>query len=162
MKKTVIAIIAGVILCSLYTYANAANETKFSKNFMKHFKDCDRYEETTTSTFEDRDFTTNRKIIGWRNGYCKYEEKISSPIDQYILRCSFNEIQVDELYEAMKSRSKEQEKYELEIFAESVDEKTGRVKYTSGGTETIKGNKAYIAWTKVQNNPYFCRPQKVK
>ena len=28
-------------------------------------------------------------------------------------------------------------------------------------TQTIKGNKSYITWTKYLNNPYFCSPQKI-
>jgi hypothetical protein len=162
MKKSLIAFIAGLILCSICGYAIAAGETKFSNKFIKNFKDCDRYEETITSTFENKSFTTNRRIIGWINGYCKYEETITSPNDQYVLNCSLNGIQVDELYNAMKSRSRAMERHELEIFVERTDEKTGKTKYVSVGTQTIKGNKAYIAWAKIQNNPYFCKPQKIR
>lgn len=162
MKKSVTAIIAGLVLCSAFSFAFAAGDTKFSAKFIKNFKDCDKYEETISSTFEDRNFTTNRKIIGWRNGFCKYEEIITSPVDQYQLSCSFSAIQLDELYNAMKSKSRELERYELETFAETIDPKTGAIKYKSIGTQTIKGNKAYIVWAKVQNNPYFCKPQRIK
>ena len=162
MKKSIIAIIVGVVFCSTLAYVNASEDTYFSQKFVKRFKDCDSYEETINSTFEDRTFTTNRKIIGWRNGFCKYEETITSPTDQYSLKCSLNSLQVDELYDAMKSKSKEQEKYELDMFVKSTDPKTGKVKFNSVGTQTIKGNKAYIAWAKVQNNPYFCTPEKIK
>lgn len=150
-----VAVIAGI------TCVGAAEFTKFSSKFVKNFRDCDAYEETVTSEFEGKSFTTTRKIQGWRNGFCKYEETISSPDGKYQLNCSFSGIQVDELYEAMKNRSREPERFDLETFAE---EKTpnGQIKYVSRGTTTIKGNKAYIAWAKYQNNPYFCRPQKLK
>ena len=62
----------------------------------------------------------------------------------------------------MKSRYKEIEKYELDTFVEKKDPKTGRIKYESIGTQTIKGSKAEITWAKVQNNPYFCKPEKTK
>ena len=74
----------------------------------------------------------------------------------------FAEAQIDDLYEAMKSRSKKAEKYNLDIFESKVDPKTGETTYKSVGTTIIKGNKAYIVWAKYQNNPYFCRAEKIK
>ncbi len=62
----------------------------------------------------------------------------------------------------MKSRSNEPETYGLETFVEQIDEKTGKSKFVSNGITTIKGNKAYITWAKYQNNPYFCKPEKLK
>ncbi|MDE6138139.1 MAG: hypothetical protein K2F57_01555, partial [Candidatus Gastranaerophilales bacterium] len=93
---------------------------------------------------------------------CKYEETITSPKDKYQLRCSFSAIQMDELYKAMKSKSKEAERYELDTYAEQKDLTTGKTKFVPIGTTTIKGNKAYITWAKYQNNPYFCTPVKLK
>jgi hypothetical protein len=154
-------IILGIALISISTIVLAATTSKFSNKFIKNFKDCDSYEETITSEFENKTFTTNRKILGWRNGFCKYEEVIKSANDAYKLNCAFTSLQVDELYNAMKSRSNEIEKYDLESFVDQVDPKTGKTKYVSIGTTTIKGDKAYIAWAKYQNNPYFCRPQKL-
>lgn len=61
----------------------------------------------------------------------------------------------------MKDKSKTPESYELEMFGEQKDPKTGKIKYIKTGTTTIKGNKAYITWAKYQNNPYFCKPQKL-
>ncbi|MBQ8460614.1 hypothetical protein IJ541_11025 [bacterium] len=162
MRKSLIATVLTLFVCSTFSCVFAANYTKFSSKFVKNFKDCDKYEETTTSESDGTTFTTNRRILGWRNGFCKYEETFKTNKNEYKVNCSFTSVQVDELYDAMKSRSKELEKYELETFAESKDPKTGKTKYISTGTQTIKGNKAYIAWAKYQNNPYFCSPQKVK
>lgn len=162
MKKSILTvIISTIVLSTTISAVFAANYTKFSSKFIKNFRDCDKYEETVTSEFEDKTFTTTRKIIGWRNGFCKYEETITSPSDQYKLVCSFSSGQVDDLYEAMKSKSKAVEKYDLERFAAQKDAK-GQLKYVSIGSETIKGNKAYITWAKFQNNPYFCTPIKIK
>lgn len=162
MKKSLVLILTSLmVISSIITYAFAAEYTKFSSKFVKRFQDCDPYEETTVSEFEGKEFTTTRKIIGWRNGACRYQEVVSSGKDKYQLDCSFPSIQVDELYSAMKDRSKEPEKFELEIFGEHKDPKTGKVKYSVIGSQTIKGNKAYIIWTKYQNNPYFCKPQKL-
>lgn len=149
-----------VFISAGLTCVFAATYTKFSSKFIKNFEDCDKYEETVTSEFEGKTFTTNRKLMGWKNGFCKYQETISSSDGKYQLNCSFTNIQVEELYLAMKSRSKEVEKYDLERFAPQTDE-NGKTKYVSMGTQTIKGNKAYIAWAKYQNNPYFCKPQKL-
>lgn len=160
MKKTVILLTLLVAVAAGLTCVWAAEYTKFSSKFVKNFKDCDAYQEITTSEFEGKTFTTDRKILGWRNGFCKYQETISSTDGKYQLNCSFSSIQVDELYEAMKNRSKEPERYDLEMFAEEKGP-NGQIKYVSRGTTTIKGNKAYIAWAKYQNNPYFCRPQKL-
>ena len=77
------------------------------------------------------------------------------------MNCSFSNLQVDELYESMKDRAKEPQKYDLDIFSEQTDKK-GQTKYVVVGSQTIKGNKAYITWAKYQNNPYFCKPQKIK
>ena len=163
MKKSTAIILSSVILlCATVSCVYATTYTKFSSKFIKSFKDCDRYEETITSQFEDRTFTTTRKIQGWRNGFCQYTEVIKSPIDEYQLNCSLSSIQVDELYDAMKSRSKEPIKYEMDLFAEQKDPKSGNSKYVVVGTETIKGNKAYVTWAKYQNNPYFCSPKKIR
>lgn len=162
MKKST-AVMLGllVVLVAGMSCVFAAEYTKFSSKFIKHFKDCDYYEESMVSEFEGKQFTTNRKIIGWRNGFCKYEETIKSPEDEYQLNCSFSNIQVDELYNSMKNKSKDPETYELEMFAEQKDKK-GQTKYVPVSSQTIKGNKAYIAWAKYQNNPYFCKPKKIK
>lgn len=162
MKKSLVLILTSLmVISSIITCAFAAEYTKFSSKFVKKFQDCDQYEETTVSEFEGKEFTTTRKIIGWRNGACRYQEVVSSGKDKYQLDCSFPSIQVDELYEAMKSRSKEPERYELELYGEQKDPKTGKIKFSVIGSQTIKGNKAYVVWTKYQNNPYFCRPQKL-
>ncbi len=161
-KSTVLGVVSAVILTSVFSCALAATFTKFSNKFIKNFQDCDKYEETITSEFENKTFTTTRKILGWKNGFCKYEETITSPEDKYQLRCSFSAIQMDELYQAMKSKSKENERYELDMYAEQKNVKNGAPKYAVVGTTTIKGNKAYVTWAKYQNNPYFCTPVKLK
>ena len=140
----------------------AAEYTKFSRKFIKHIKDCDAYEETVNSVFEDKQFTTHRKIHGWRNGLCQYTEEISSKDGAYRLDCRFAEIHIDDLYEAMRSRSKEPEKYNLEVFEPKVDPKTGETSYIVKGTTLIKGNRAYITWAKYQNNPYMCKATKIR
>ena len=48
-----------------------------------------------------------------------------------------------------------------EKFAEQPDAK-GSNKYKVVGSTVIKGNKAFITWAKYQNNPYFCRPEKIR
>ncbi len=159
MKK--ISIITLIAVLAVGSSVFAAEYTKFSSNFVKHFKDCDKYEETTTSEFEGQNFVTKRQIYGWKNGFCKYQENIKSPDTEYQLDCSFTNLQVDELYNSMKSRSKEIERYELENFVQQTDQKTGQKKYVSVGTTIIKGNKAFITWSKYQNNPYFCVPKKI-
>lgn len=161
MKKILVTATLLIAVVAGLTCVWAAEYTKFSSKFVKNFKDCDSYEETVTSEFEGRTFSTTRKIQGWRNGFCKYEETIASPDGSYQLNCLFSGIQVDELYDAMKDRSREPERYDLETFVEEKGP-NGQAKYVSRGTTTIKGNKAYIAWAKYQNNPYFCHPQKLK
>ena len=157
MKKTIIV----ALLILSVTCATAAEYTKFSKAFIKNFEDCDTYEETSTSEFEGATFTSQRNIIGWRNGTCRYQEIIKSSTESYQISCNFTSAQVDELYEAMKDKSKEPKKFELETFVEQTDDK-GNQKYVSAGTQTIKGNAAYITWAKYENNPYFCRYKKLK
>ncbi len=161
-KSTVLGIVLTVIISSVFSCALAATYTKFSSKFVKNFQDCDKYQETIASEFEGKTFTTERKILGWKNGFCKYEETITSPNDKYQLKCSFSSIQVDELYQSMKSKSKDLERHELENYVEQKDPKTGKTNYVVAGRTTIKGNKAYITWAKYQNNPYFCVPTKLK
>jgi len=162
MKKTILAILAlTVVISSIYSCVLAAQYTKFSTKFIKAFKDCDKYEETVTSEYDNKTFTTTRKISGWHNGSCRYQETIKSPTDSYLLNCSFGELQVDELYQSMKSKDKDSEKYELDLYVEQKDPKTGKTKFVVAGSRTLIGNKAYINWAKYQNNPYFCTPQKL-
>lgn len=162
MKKRLV-IMFGLLLVIVAGLSSvfSAEYTKFSSKFIKNFEDCDTYTETETSQFEGKTFTTERSIIGWRNGFCKYQEVIKSPESSYKLDCTFTSLQLDDLYSAMKNKSKEPVREELELFAEQTDSKTGKVKYVTRGTTTIKGNRAYVTWAKYQNNPYFCKPQKL-
>lgn len=159
-KKIFILGITALISGGMCVYA--AVNTKFSSKFIKNFKECESYQETITSDFEGNTFTTERKIVGWSNGLCRYEEVVKTSTDIYKLSCRFSSVQVDDLYESMKSKSSEAETYGLETFVEVTDEKTGKPKFVSNGITTIKGNKAYITWAKYQNNPYFCKPEKLK
>lgn len=158
MKKTFSVFFAILIFTGA---AFSAEYTKFSRKFIKHIKDCDKYEETITSEYEDTTFKTERKIHGWKNGLCKYTETITSAQGAYKLDCGFNEVQLDDLYEAMRDRSKKAEKYTLDTYTEQTNPKTGAIEYIKSGSTEIKGNKAYIIWAKYQNNPYLCRPTEI-
>ena len=158
MKK-ILALTLGLLIGVSAVFAS--EYTKFSRKFMKHIRDCDAYEETISSKFEDTDFKTHRKIHGWKNGLCRYSETITSVRGAYRLECGFNEAQLDDLYEAMKNRSKKAEKLSLDLFYEKTNPKTGEVEYLKNGTTEIKGNKTYIVWAKYQNNPYICKPSKI-
>ena len=150
-----------IVFATSITCVFAAQYTKFSRSFIKNFKDCDSYEETITSNFQGSNFTTNRKIIGWKNGFCRYQEVISSNDGKYKLNCMFTDVQLDELYNSMRNKSRKTEAYTLDLFSEKTDEKTGKKTYVKSGTTVIKGNKAYIVWAKYQNNPYFCEVTKL-
>ncbi len=163
MKKNIILTIVFVIgIFSSLAYVSASEYTKFSSGFKKHFKDCDSYKETIESTFEGKNFKTQREIIGWRNGVCRYTETVSSGSDAYKLNCMFPDLQVEELYKSMKDSSKKPQEYSLDIFEIKTDSKTGKETFNVVGSTTIRGNNAYITWAKYQNNPYFCRPEKLK
>ncbi len=162
MKRSTITLAVLIaMICSGITCAFAANYTKFSSKFVRNFKDCDSYQEVVDSEFEGQEFHTVRKIIGWKNGSCKYQEVVSSKNDKYQLDCSFPDLQLNEIYDSMKDRSKNIEKHELELYTEQKDAKNPASRYKVAGTTTIKGNRAYITWAKYQNNPYFCRIQKL-
>lgn len=159
MKKSSTILLAFAVVFIAAGCAFAATYTKFSSKFIKNFEDCDRYTETVTSEFEGKEFTTTRNIQGWRNGACRYQEIVSDHTGNYQLDCAFPSVQLDELYASMKDRSKAVENYELELYAEQKNSKGP--KYTVVGSTTIKGNKAYVTWARYQNNPYFCKVQKL-
>ena len=158
MKKIFIISLVTLLLGG---YALASEYTKFSRKFIRHIKDCDAYEETIASEYEDSSFKTTRKIHGWKNGYCRYTETITSPHGAYKLDCGFTEVQLDDLYEAMKDRSKKADKYTLDLYSERKNPKTGDTEYIKSGSTEIKGNRAYIIWAKYQNNPFVCRPSEI-
>lgn len=161
MKKSTVAIITlGLFLASIGT-AFAAQYIKYSSKFIRAFEDCDRYEENIVSEYGGDSFTTNRKILGWQKGMCRYQETVSSKNSKYGLDCYFGELQVEELTKAMKNRSKAPEKAEIELYAEQKDPKTGKTKFVPVDSQIIIGNKPFIAWSKYQNNPYFCIPHKL-
>lgn len=153
-------IIALILLITTGACVYSAESTKFSRNFTKNFKDCDSYKETTTSNFEGQNFTTTREIKGWRNGFCRYQETVSSSTSKYQINCNFNDMQVEELYEAMKSRSRKVERQNIDLFSEVTD-KNGQKRFVQSGSTIVKGNKGYVLWTKYQNNPYFCSVKKL-
>lgn len=159
MKKNSTAIILTAVFM-LGTCVFAAESTRFSARFIRNFRDCDTYQETTQSEFEGQSFTTTRKINGWRNGFCRYQETIASPSAKYQIDCNFTDMQVDDLYSAMKDRSRKIERQNIELFREVTD-KNGQKKFVQDGSTTIKGNKGYLLWTRYQNNPYFCSHKKL-
>ena len=126
MKKIFIISLVTLLLGG---YALASEYTKFSRKFIRHIKDCDAYEETIASEYEDSSFKTTRKIHGWKNGYCRYTETITAPQGAYKLDCGFTEVQLDDLYEAMKDRSKKADKYTLDLYSERKNPKTGDTEY---------------------------------
>ena len=78
MKKFLaITLGATVVISSVLCAYAADNISKFSSKFRKNFKDCDKYEETVTALSEGEEYKFERKIKGWRNGYCQYEEVVS-------------------------------------------------------------------------------------
>ncbi|MBR1425703.1 hypothetical protein IJ579_09105 [bacterium] len=158
-KNLLISVLVTFIITGLCAYA--ADYTRYSSKFIKNFRDCDSYQETTTSNFEGQNFSTTRKINGWRNGYCKYQETYSSGAEKYQLDCKFADMQVEELYDAMKSRSKKIERASVDVFSKVTDPKTGQVKYVKSDSTIVKGSKGYVAWTKYLNNPYFCEMKKL-
>lgn len=153
-------LVISVLLMGI-TAVMSAQYTKFSKSFIRNFKDCDMYEETDESYFQGQNFKNTRKIFGWKNGFCRYQETFSSSSGTYKINCSFSDVQLDELYSAMKSKSRKVETYNLELFSPQTDDKTGKTNYVKSGSTIIKGNKAYVIWAKYQNNPYFCIPEKL-
>ncbi len=162
MKKYLSLFTIFAILISAATCICTAEYTKYSSKFMKKFRDCEAYEETLNSEFEGKTFTTHRQIIGWRNGLCRYQVTISSPSEgKYNLKCSFSSLQVDELYEAMRDRSKKTISLDIDIFKKNAVTKSGDPAYTRIGSTLIKGPKGYITWTKYENNPYFCVPERL-
>ena len=70
-KSTAVTLGLLIALVAGMSCVFAAEFTKFSSKFIKNFKDCDAYEESIVSEYEGKQFTTNRKIIGWRNSFCK-------------------------------------------------------------------------------------------
>lgn len=162
MKKTIIICGLLAFVFSSISYVMAAEYVKYSSHFIKKFKNCDAYVEDVSSTYDSDVFNEKREIIGWKNGFCHYRSTIKSSKSGYLLDCMFSDVQVDELYKAMKSSYKTVEEYSLDILVPAKDPKTGQTSYKKIGATPIKGNKAYIVWTKYQNNPYFCRPQKIQ
>ena len=159
MKRLFVAVLS--FLFFTVSTVLASEYTKFSRKFIKHIRDCDVYEESFVSEYEDMTFKTTRKIHGWKNGLCRYTETITSSRGAYKLDCGFNEAQLDDLYESMKDKSKKPEKYTLDLYVEKIDPKTGEIMYVKNGVTEIKGNKAYIIWAKYQNNPYMCKPVQI-
>lgn len=159
MKRTLVIILSLLIAGTNCVFAS--EYTKFSRKFIKKIKDCNAYEETVTSEFEGSTFKTVRKINGWKNGACSYSEVVSSRGESYKLNCNFMSVQLDDLYDAMRSRSKAVEVYNLDLYSTKTNPKNGAVEYKVSGSTEIKGNKAYIMWARYQNNPYICQIEKL-
>lgn len=159
LNKILIILLLTVVFGITCVYA--AEYSKFSRKFIKAMGNCDKYNETTESEFEGGKFTTSREILGWRNSFCLYRETWTTKDAKYQLDCTFTPFQIEDLYDSMKSRSKEVIRFDLDLFADQIDPKTGKTKYVNAGTTTISGNKAFVTWAKYQNNPYFCSRKKL-
>ncbi len=138
----------------------AAQKSMYSRQFMNNFKDCTPYSETVNSSYDGKSYIENREIVGWNNGMCFYRISLSTNNDKYEYDCVFSNLQMEELYNAMKSRSKENERYSIDLFTPYENQKNGEIYYKKTGYSTISGSKAYVTWVKYQSNPYFCRPRK--
>ena len=162
MKKTVVIFSILALFFGCMSYVAASEYIKFSSRFIKHFKDCDAYKEEVSSEYDSKEFIEKREIVGWKNGFCHYRTTMKTNNSSYMLDCMFSDVQVNEIYKAMKSSYKSVEEYNLDILVPNKDAKSGGVEFKKIGVTPIRGNKAYIVWSKYQNNPYFCRPQKLQ
>ena len=161
MKKRVLGYCLLVLCLTGYIFAKASDGTTYSAKFIKNFKDCSTYQENYSSEYEGEKFNEKREILGWKNGFCHYRTTVNSSNSAYKLDCMFSDIQVEEIYKAMKNNSKALEDYNLDIMIPTKETKNGQPVYKKIGSTVIKGTKAYITWTKYENNPYFCHPQKL-
>ena len=161
-RKLVFFIIFIIVICAGLTYVFAAESTKFTSAFIKNFRNCHNFEETTQYTSEGQTFKTIRKINGWVDGACQYSETIYSQNEAYNLDCYFPEIQVEEIYDSMKNKSKEQEEFLLNVYGKKKDPRTGKESFAVINQINITGTKAEITWAKYENDPYVCTPQKIK
>ena len=118
MKKTVILLTLLVAVAAGLTCVWAAEYTKFSSNLLKILKIVMLIKKQQPSSLRVKHSLQTEKFLAGEMVFCKYQETISSTDGKYQLNCSFSSIQVDELYESMKNRSKEPERYDLEMFAE--------------------------------------------
>jgi len=157
MKKIIFALIG---LCFVSCAYAAVQDIKYSPDFIKNFKNCNKYTETETVQIEGKTYTEERNIAGNMNGMCNYKITVSDADNKYLYDCWFSEYEVEELYNAMRKRSKKEELVNLEVFVPYQDKK-GRSGYKISGTTVVKGTKSYVTWAKYRNNPYFCFPKKL-
>lgn len=162
MKKFLCGLFVFVFVASMFLMAEASQKSKFSRKFIKNMKKCSSYEETTSSMYENTKFSSNKKIIGWQNGFCRYQETISSADSAYFLDCGFSQEQVKDLYEAMRDKSSEVETVIIPLYEAKKNAKTGEISYSKAGSTPVKGDRAYRLWAELQNNPYLCRPTKLQ
>ena len=158
MKKIIFAVI-GCAFISACAVA-AIQDIKFSRDFIKNFKNCDKYSETATVEIEGKTYTEERNIAGISNGLCNYKVTVSDAENKYLYDCWFSDYQVEELYNAMRTRSKKGQQENIDIFT-LVTDKKGRTNYRVAGKTTVSGTKSYVTWAKYRSNPYFCYPKKL-
>lgn len=93
--------------------------------FVQAFSTCSAYSENGSLKADGMDVTSTKKIIGWQNGKCVYQEKINFMETQGNVVCRFTQQQVNEITEVMNAYNVIQKysKEKLDTSNLSSDEK---------------------------------------
>lgn len=103
MRKFLFLIFCFVLVSGVGLCANAQNEI-YSQDFIKAFQGCKPYIYSVGPVdILGMKVTSKKQIVGIKNGRCAYVEVVGPVNAKNIIRCSFNQAQLNRLVDDMKN-----------------------------------------------------------
>lgn len=107
MKKVIVCILGllGLIVVKNITFAQ---DNPYPQYFINAFKTCKPSTLTVGPiNILGMSITSEKKIVGMKNGLCSYIEVVGPAEGKSTIRCNFNQSQIDKLVKDMKNNTSE-------------------------------------------------------
>ena len=133
MKKSITFFMLFLCTC----FIAVANDDAFTE----HLKDCSSYSSSGTVNTEGVQAHSTKRILGWQNGKCSYEERINLMGLNSIVSCELSRPQINEIVSVTNAYSV------VSKYSDSPD---------TSNLDSAKSNPVSQVWLKYLNNPSVC------
>ena len=106
-------------------------------------KNCSAYSEGGTINTERMNVSSQKKILGMKNGKCAYQEKTTFPQGELTISCEFTKAQAEELARVMDA---------YETLQQYSTEKVDTSSYSA-----VENNPVVKTWAKYLQDPSVCK-----
>lgn len=132
-----------IIFCILLSSSITGIAQDFSDEFVEAFGSCKAFNDSGNFTTENMNVTSSKRIYGYNNNLCKYEESIKMGETKAKVSCNFSKAQIDEITEVMKAYNLVQKYSDEQLDTSSLD--------------NVKNNPVFKVWSKYLQDENVCK-----